>query len=398
MTKKIVNIGTLDVRKVSKEIVEKIGEMVNIGTYITNDESEQLLCDVKKMNVGNVIKTDEQLDILTINGNIILDKAYFTSIEGQAILTINGKASIDKDVPIELMLQKIHSGTVNGVVIVPSNLSGVMKTKFAINGIVSVYDQNKTYLKQDILLNEDFLLSYFGDENIALNTLVAVDHIDLNAFSEVLGSIQVLKKLVITRDNIRKLKSYLDIDQNNVLIVEAPVHYISTKAKLDEELISLIGSKHLMVDGELLIEDATILKGLGDYKINAKKILCHKNDYELVKSYCIKDNIAIGFIELQPFNNYSTMVINKEYMKSLKTVKIIANYGSLRFDNDINDLEVDNLLLDIKNYGHVLIPENTDQAFYDLVTENYGHINKKNKDKEDVSEDVLYGNMGYLVL
>jgi len=399
MGKKIVNIGAIDVRKVTKELASKISLMANIGTYITNDESENILVDVEKKNIGKIIKTNEAINVVTINGNTHMDNHFFESIMGQILLNINGVVTIDKDIDPELFNSKVYSGAVNGVMTIPSNISGIVKTKLSINGSIFEYDHDKTYLDQKMKLDEDFFVTYFGDSKIALQTLIAIDFIDLNEFSGVFESIQVLDKLVITRENIKKLKPYLKVNQNKVLLVEAPVHYTSGKVDFDDGLLSLIDQKNLMVDGVLTIKDASLLSRLGEYKIEAKKILCHKADYDMVKSYCKKINAKILFIESQPFGNYSDMLINKDYILSLKELKIIDNYGSLAFDKDINELEDKITLIQIKNYGNISIPEEINQSIYDLVTENFGTINRNDDALEkEKDSNVLYGNMGYLEL
>lgn len=399
MGKKIVNIGAMDVRKVKKELASKISLITNIGTYITNDDSENILVDVEKKNIGKIIKTNEEINLLTINGHTHLHHHFFESITGEILLTINGVVTIDKDVDPVLFNRKVYSGSVNGVMTIPSNMSGIVKTKLSVNGSIFEYDHDKTYLDQKTTLNEDFFVTYFGDSKIALKTLIALDFIDLNDFQEIFESIQVLDKLVITKENIKKLKPYLKVNQNKVVLLEAPVHYMSGNVNFDDSLLALMDHKNLMVDGELTIKDASSLSRLGEYKIEAKKILCHKADHDRVKSYCKKSSVNIGFIESQPFGNYSDMLINKDYILALKELKIIANYGTISFDKDINEIKDTIMLLQIKNYGNISIPDEMNQSMYDLFTENFGTINsEEGLQKKGEESDVLYGNMGYLEL
>jgi hypothetical protein len=211
--------------------------------------------------------------------------------------------------------------------------------------------------------------------------------------------IQVLDELVITRENIKLLKPYLKVDQNKIVLVDAPVHYVSGKVTFDETLVSMVTNRNLMVAGELTIHDASLLSVLGECKIDAKIIVCHRDDHDLVKSYCKKSDAKIQLIELKPFGNYSVMVINKDYLSTLKEVKVIENYGDLEFDVDINKMENEHLLLEIKNYGTIVIPEEIHKPIKKLITENYGIINNEG-DIKKVEKDtaILYKNMGYLEL
>ena len=397
MKKKIHNIGTLDVRNVTSELSGKLGLITNVGTYITNDKSELVLFDVEKNNIGNVIKTNEKLGLSTINGTTEFSNEYFKSIEGKVILTINGKGIVEKGVDPKLFLEKIHSGTVNGIMIIPSDISGAIKTHLAINGKVIEYDYDKTYVSQKIELNDDFFITYFGDKNIAVTTLVAIEPLNMSEFVNVFDSIQVINQLITTRENIKLLKPYLKVDQNYIKLVEAPAHYEKGKIEFDEVLSFRTVDKNLIIDGQLTINDTLHLDVLGDYKIQANRILCNKKDYELVKSYCMKSNADIRFIEDQPIGNYACMTINKEYLSHLKEKKVLENYGALEFDLDINDLGNQPILLEINNYGSIKIPDGIQQSMYDLISENYGMINSD--EKEQVKDtNVLYENMGYLEL
>jgi hypothetical protein len=399
MNKKVHNIGMLDVRNITHELADQIGLITNIGTYITDDKSEMILIDVEKNNIGSMIKTNDKLTAATVNGELHLDNNYFNSVEGQLLLTINGVVTVDKDLEPTQISNKVRSGSVNGVIIVPSTLSGVVKTNLIINGEIIEYDFDKTYVPNDITLNNEFCMTYFGETKVAVKTLVAVEPIDLNEFASVIEKIQVLNKLVISKENIKVLRPYLKIDQNNVELVDAPVHYIADKATLTESVLLQAKNKNLLVSGTLTINDIDLLRELGLYKIDASKIICSREHLVEVKGYCLKEDVKILCVEDVPFGNYSDMTINKEYVLKLQEKKVIANYSSLVFDKDIDELGEIDIPLEIKNYGTIVIPDGLKQSLYDLITDNYGiissHSEKKNKNED---EDVLYENMGYLEL
>lgn len=397
MKKKIHNIGTLDVRNVTPELGDKLGFITKIGTYITNDKSEMILFDVEKNNIGSVIKTNEKLGLSTINGTTEFSNEYLKSIDGKVILTINGKGIVEKGVDSKLFLEKVHSGTVNGIMIIPSDISGVIKTHLTINGKVIEYDYDKTYVSQEIELNDDFFITYFGDKNVAVSTLVAIEPLNMTELVDVFDSIQVINQLITTRENIKLLKPYLKVDQNNIKLVEAPAYYEKGKVEFDESLSFRTADKNLIIDGQLTINDILHLDVLGDHKIQANKILCSKADYELVKSYCMKSNADIRFVEDQPIGNYASITINKEYLSHLKEKKVLENYGVLEFDLDINGLGNEPILLDINNYGSIKIPDGIQQSMYDLISQNYGTINS-DENQQTKDDNVLYENMGYLEL
>ena len=58
---KIVNVGLLDTRKASKETLELITQISNVGLLIVSDDSQIRLGHCSKSNIGSTIKIEKEI-------------------------------------------------------------------------------------------------------------------------------------------------------------------------------------------------------------------------------------------------------------------------------------------------------------------------------------------------
>lgn len=400
MKKKIHNIGTLDVRKVTEELAVELESISNVGSYISSEESELILKDVALKNVGSVIKCERGVDFISKNGTFVIDKNFMDSMVNPFLVQINGELCFANDLEIDSVSEKLRSANINGSLIVPSHISGLVQTRAAINGTTLVYDKEKSYTSKRIRLSEEYLLTYFGDKNVAVRSLIATDDIDIEAFKENFESLQVLGKCIITDENLKKLKPYLKLNQDKIKIYKAPIYYAEGDQELSEALLFRANNKNLIVEGILSCHDDHIIGTLSDINLDAKKIICNKEKCDDVKQYVLNFDQVVESFEEQPFCNYSNFTITKDYLLSIKEVLNFENYGSLYIDEDVNEINLEMTSIGIKNYGSIHMPSNLKSAIASKIVENRGsiiYVNDETKEKE-ADESIMYTNMGYLVL
>ena len=181
-----------------------------------------------------------------------------------------------------------------------------------------------------------------------------------------------------------KLKPYLEIKQDKITILKPPVKYYMNDVELDDSVIEASKGKNIVVRKQLTIRNAELLDQLGEFKVSAGKVLCHKSDLDKIKNKCLDESQVIEFIEDMPINNYSDMVINQSYLSSLGKMQVISNYGDMFFDEDININEP--CLLQIKNYGTIQSPKTLDGYVRKAIIENYGDLVNEVKDDKDMKQ------------
>ncbi len=392
MKNKIVNIGTLDVREISENTAKQLKEISNIATYVTNDQAEAILSHVKKVNVAGVIKCNEDIKITSINGNYSINKAMLDSISNKILLGVNGQAVIEEDVSIELLNEKILSGSINGQLIVPESLVGAVQTIFQVNGKVLGYESGVAYYKNNLQVTDEQMMSYFGPKKITVSKLVLSEAIDMDLFKETYEKIHVIDKLEVEDSVLPLVKAFLSVT-GDVKVMKGPLYYHRGNADLSEDLLELASGKKIHVTSKLTCTCKEAISNLNQ-DLEARVIITKKEFKDQIRKFCRHDQ-KITLIEDLPKENYSEMIISKSRIMDLNKYKSFNNYGKLVFDDSLTleDLNVD---LRINNYGVIIVPEHLEEKVYDLLDENFGSVTR-NKCNE-IDDDLLYANMGSLVL
>jgi len=401
MKKRIINISVIDARGVSEDIAGRISSISNVGTIILNDKSELLLMDIPKTKIGSIIKTDDELEFVTINSKMTLDPYFLSDFNKKLFLTVNGVLEVEKGVSMDKFNGAIMQGTVNGKAIVPKTIASVIKTKMTINGVLLEYNPEHTYVSGAIKLNNEYLETYFGERKVSVQKLVATEKFDVETFVEEFDKIEVLSHLIATKANIKLLKPYLMVDQNNITIVAENTYYIDDKAELTLDLIEEAKGRNITVNGALDIKDESVLEYLNDIKLKAKKIVCHEELMDRVKSYCLSDQQVIVSRKKKSHVNYGTRTLNKAFIESFKTSTRYENYGTLTVDEDIKEVDFDRNVFKIENYGQVLYNDSVEGIVTKLVASNYGAVSNLSKKAEETkasADDIMYSNMGLLEL
>src|SRR5690554_1867151 len=108
---KIMNIGSLDVREINEELAKNITSMVNIGVLIESDESQLLLKNVNKVNIGATIRipSDKKINIISHNGELEVDQEFMEGLFDETIILVNGSLNLSSDIDPSLFNKAIYS-------------------------------------------------------------------------------------------------------------------------------------------------------------------------------------------------------------------------------------------------------------------------------------------------
>ena len=400
---KVMNIGVLDVRGISEEVAGKIEELVNIGVLIENDRSQILLNDTKKSNVGSTIKIEDRQDLKVIihNGELKVDQEYLEGILSPVILLLNGKIVFDKTVDNNTLNEKIYSIIVNGEIICPKKLAGLLQSKGTINGLLMGYASDYNFYNGNIKLTNKFLKSIKRNSKLSLKKLLVLEDIDPLLLEERISNIEVLNKLIIVEEYEDLVSQYMD-DYYGIEKITIPgngreVKYIDEKITLDNADILKYDNNVVFVDGEVsmkLTEDMDF--GSHIELLICDKVVCNEETYEIIKDN-LGEDVKVEIIEGQLIENLGKMVLTGDIDKKIT----IVNKGKLVLDENLNyDSFVENVI-SIKNYGAVEVPEEQLSIVRRKVKVNYGKIKVAGEDKKeetDKEENILYSNVGELKL
>lgn len=154
----IKNIAVLNVMDIKEEVAKEITELKNIGLLMESDRSQELLSKCKKTNIGATIKipTELNLKIISINGESNIDKEFLESLVDPAIFLVNGSIQIANDVDKQLFNEKIYKILLNGNLVCPKKLKGIIGAKSMINGLTNCYNNDYKYINETVRLDNRF--------------------------------------------------------------------------------------------------------------------------------------------------------------------------------------------------------------------------------------------------
>ncbi len=402
---KITNIGVLNVMDIKEEIANEITELKNIGLLIESDKSQALLSKCKKINIGSTIKIplDLNFKIIATNGESKIDKEFLEGLIDPVIFLVNGSMEISNDVEVQLFNEKVYKILLNGTLICPKNIKGILESKSTINGLTHCYNSDYKYISKNIRLNNKFLKGLKNNSKLAFDKLIIIDKIDLNLLEERIANLQILNKLIMSEEYEDKISQIVDeyYDVNTIVVPEGEgeIKYFSEKIIIDDKFIREFNRDTLFVDGSVEIYLKEEIKIADHIKFLAcESVICNKEYYNQIKDV-VADGVDIKIVEGRLIDNLGKMVLSEDYNANDRVT--IRNYGKITVEEsyDIKKLEG---IASIINFGAIEVPLDKMSALKSKIKENYGKIKEKvndegvKLDKED--EDILYSNIGELKL
>lgn len=400
---KITNIGALDIRGINEEVAKKVSEIENIGILIEDDRSQLLLKDAKKVNIGSTVKlpSNEEVNLIIHNGKMKIDTEYLEGIINKIIILINGRLVFEKDIEPNLLNEKIHSIILNGELICPKKLSGLIQSKGTINGALTSYSTGYTFFNENIKLTNKFLKGIRKDSKLSFKNLIILEPLDLKLLEEKISNIEILKKLVVLEEYEDEMLQYIDdfYSVNKVIIPtsEFEVKYINEETNIDDSSIKKYSGNLVYIDDEVEINLSEQID-FGKYikHLICEKIVCNEKTYEIIKNN-IGKNIEIDIIQGKLLKNSTKLVLTGKIEEEIT----IRNMGKLVLDAEFDyDSFIKNVIY-IENFGSIKVPEEKISLVKAKVKKNFGVIKSDKgaeEKKTEKEENILYANMGELKL
>lgn len=401
---KIKNIAVLDVRDVQEEVARGITELENIGILIENNRSQILLKDAKKVNIAQTLKLNDDIKLIMQNGSIKIDNEYLEGIITPILILVNGSVEFKNDIDNKLLDEKVHSILVNGEIICPKKLSGIIQSKGTINGVITNYSSNYLFLNGKVELTDKFLKSIKKDSKLSFKKLLILEDIEESLLQQKISNIEILNKLVVTEDIEDKISQYIDDYYSVKKIVidnkEKMIKYIDDDVTIDDISIKKYEDNVLYVDGRVKI-DLTESIDFNRYinLVIANKVACDEKVYEMIKD-SIGEGVEVELTNGRLLENMGKMTLTGKIEKKIK----IKNMGKLVLDEGLDYDSFTENVISIINYGAIEVPENKLNILEDKVEQNLGKIKTAEESKkEDLERDkgvnnILYTNMGELKL
>ena len=156
MKKLNVEAVVIDLRHVSEETLASYEHIqIHAALAMTSPKTEALLAKYPvELDVTSVQCYDDDAKVNMVNGKTELTASH--KPEGKSVLIVNGKANIAADAADTL--RAYGKIIVNGKVLCPAGLAGLVTEKCTINGKLVVYPDEAVVLKGTVKLDRSFLL------------------------------------------------------------------------------------------------------------------------------------------------------------------------------------------------------------------------------------------------
>lgn len=399
---KIENVGVLDVRDIAEDMALDIAKIENIGMLIESDESQVLLKNCEKVNVGATVKIPKEVKIIAQNGEMKIDKDYLEGLLEAVAIMVNGSLTIENDVDIKLFDEKIYSIIVNGELVCSKKLAGIVQSKGLVNGEIIKYNNDYRFFNGNFKLTNSFLKSLKPNSKLAFEQLLIIEDVDAKLLEERISNIQVLDKLIMVDEYEDEISPYIDeyYAVNKTLVPQGVkgVKYEDDDICIDDSSIKKYDHTVLYVDGEveIYLRDDVAFDQYIEHLI-CDTVICDEKTYDIIKN-SLDDDTEVEIIKGKLLKNKGKLILSEDLDEKVT----IRNMGKLVIDENLDFEKFNENVVAIVNYGLIEAPEDKLNIVKSKVTDNYGKIRAPKEEKpEELPEDgekVLYGNVGELKL
>lgn len=395
--KRFKNIGVLDLRKCSDELLRGVEKIESVGMLVYGEAQHEAIKHIKQVSIGLALSLPEGVEFVTQNGAYTLSRPVLEALNNKVVLMVNGKVTVDPIGDAEL-LGKLHKVTVNGKLVIREDDYAVLASRTQVNGVSMVYAMDEKFVEGTFVLNDVNLYGLDEGTKLFVDNISALDSFDEALFDETIQSFKVNHYLVASQKNIRKLarkiSNYLEIEK--YIVPDGFAYYESLK--LDDTQLEQLRSNQLYIRSSLDIQCSADLFRQKVGQVIAKEVTISQALYNEIKD--MLDQVSeVKIKDPSAVKNMSHLVLSDFYFKDIASLKM-TNYGKLVIDESVSLELLDEKLVRLDNYGVVTCPEHLYSKVMQRTKANFGVIkaikedNQISDDAEDESGDVISG-MGY---
>jgi len=249
----VLNCEVCDTRKMTAESLQNYEQIViNAELVLVNEKSRAILNALPMvMNTQNILETDEDVEVVTVNGNYEINGD--TAVERSSVLCVNGSLRIAPGT--ENVLKKFKAMIVNGNIRCPQSMMPYL-AQMHVNGYTVSIPEDCIELDSAFTLDRYFLLrarkggQYYADEKVIL-----IDP-QIDAEKLMAKELRFLTKKLITAEKYVEEACTLIDETVKLTVIPEGWSYVSDSAELNEALLQKYGTS-LWIDGDLTLYAAS---------------------------------------------------------------------------------------------------------------------------------------------
>ena len=402
--KSIRNVGILDLRSVAEETLEGIRYIGNVGVLLTSAQTTGLAA---KLNMGNVgVSIEASLEARLVNGQEIFGKESFKQRSEPLELIVNGQAIFAADIPVEDVEKALGKLWVNGQILYPENLEGVIQSKLQhLNGQAKSYAQFPRAVVGNVTLDENYLRSLDdSSEMVIVGNLQATSVLPGDLLVQKIQRLQVIGKMIVREENSEHLISCLDDKGGLTRVTTIPEGhvYVENSIVLDTDLLNALPGRKLYctravqiapdAEAEALEKnlDSLVIKGL---------LVCPAALKGMVSGKCDLLETKAVFYEGELWLVEDESVLRASRFDYLEGKATLVNKGELTIAPDVEPGILAGRLEKIHNVGEIFCTPEQMGAIQARLGMSGGELVDATQEKEeDEGDEAAIGNAGYLKL
>lgn len=395
--KVIKNVAVLDLRSATEESVAAIERIENVANVLYSDETAHLITRLNIRNMALSIKAPVGARLL--NGQERLSRDSFRGLDEPLDLFVNGQLMLESDVPEEDVRSGLNSLVVNGQLLYPETLAGVIKAKMIeCNGQARAYADGAKIITGRLVLTESYLRG-LEDNSVLLvmGQLVSTETLSNELLAQKIENVDVMGGVTCLEENAETLLPRVRSD-GSTSIIPAGFTYLRQELMLDVGMLeALPGSRlygsSLRIESDVTPDaldvavDALVVKDLLIAPADLRSVLAQKCN--LLETQSVFYTGELWLIDGETTLNASRF----DYLEGKATLVV---RGELFIGDDVEPAQLAQHFDKVHNFGEISCTPDQMSALQARLGRDHGEFIHPGP-AGDADENVI-GNAAYLAL
>lgn len=255
MSTLIKNVGIIDARKATPEQIREIGKLNNVGCLIVSQSNRAEFVKISMENVGKMTELDDEYKLHT--GSLEITRQMLEDATLGVKLCVVGPLSVNRDVSVALLQDKLAGLHLIGPASVPQHLYGAFMSKVKeITGHVAVESDAGKQSMGKINISNTYLEGLEDHTQLSVVGNVTFEsEVDPGLFARKIASLKVTG--MVKCDNTQEAmmrKVLVESEQTRVKLTRYDFHYVPGGTVIDSFTLMTVGKQTISCYGLLILD------------------------------------------------------------------------------------------------------------------------------------------------
>ena len=398
--KYIGNVGVLDFRGATKEVVDKIAAVGNVGMLLYCKENKSLLADLQCKNVGSM--TEVEKDTRVVNGLVEIDHQALVNADKPLSYLVNGKIVIGADATSEDIERGLGKLWINGLILCPKNcMPAVRERVVMVNGQILPIEDDYRIVYESLDMIESTLKTLAESVNyLVLGAMRMLDDFDI-ALLENIRSIKVYGKIQLRQRYADVLGDRIET-MGKIEIIPDDAILLDDDIEIDSIALNRWNKARIWTKSRIRFNHDVTPEQFKAHIALLKcddLIICRKDMRPAVLEACEKEPEMIAYDNDLIIVDGDQTLSNAELKFRVGTFALFVS-GKLSIEPDVDAQTLFDRIEFIVNHGKIVCHGDMCGALRARIRENKGKVVDadivKEKPKED--KEYLVENAGFFTL